>query len=191
MRADRWEWFGGDGLNPTQGQILLLLRRHREPLRMSQIADELSVTAATVSDSVAALIEKGLVVKTRSASDRRAAAVSLKSQGRKRVDAFNSQEHAVESAVKSLPQSEKVSLFTSMLKVIRELQTSGRIPMARMCVTCRYFRPNAHGPGVLRPHHCALVDAPLANQSLRQDCPEHEAADEHLARSNWQTFTDA
>jgi hypothetical protein len=42
-----------------------------------------------------------------------------------------------------------------------------------MCVTCRFFRPDAH-PSSPRPHHCALVNAPMSNGELRVDCAEHE-----------------
>ena len=48
-----------------------------------------------------------------------------------------------------------------VLDLIAGLQSSGAITVARMCVTCRFFRRDAH-PGSARPHHCALVDAPMA-----------------------------
>jgi hypothetical protein len=47
--------------------------------------------------------------------------------------------------------------------------------VARMCVSCRFFRPEAH-PGEESPHHCALLDLALARSDLRVDCPEHELA---------------
>jgi hypothetical protein len=59
------------------------------------------------------------------------------------------------------------------MKMIRALQDGGQIPLSRMCVTCRYFRENAHEQGP--PHHCAFVDAPLGVAELRMDCNEHEA----------------
>jgi hypothetical protein len=49
------------------------------------------------------------------------------------------------------------------------------ITVARMCVSCRFFRPDTHRMSV-SPHHCALLDLPLSGADLRTDCPEHEPA---------------
>ena len=55
-----------------------------------------------------------------------------------------------------------------------------------MCVTCTHFRPNVHpGPA---PHRCAFVDAPLADDALRLDCPDHAPADPALRRALWERF---
>jgi len=59
--------------------------------------------------------------------------------------------------------------------MIAALQEQGRIPVARMCPTCRFFRPNVHDDPE-RPHHCAFVDAPFGDRSVRIDCPDHEPA---------------
>lgn len=189
MRANSWEWFGQEGLNPTQGQVMVLLNSRQAPMRLSEVAEQLSVTAATVSDSVTALVEKELVIKKKAADDRRALALSLTSEGKKLLNQYDREETAVQFAVSRLPESEQVTLYRSLLRVIRELQVAGRIPIARMCVTCRYFRPNVH-TNKQRPHHCALVDAAIGDKTLRNDCPEHEAADEHLATQNWEAFTE-
>ena len=51
-----------------------------------------------------------------------------------------------------------------------------------------YFRPRVHDDDQ-RPHHCALVDAAFGDRTIREDCPEHQVADEHLAEQNWKKFT--
>jgi len=187
MRADSWEAFGQNDLNPTQGQILLLLGRRSEGLRLSEIAAELAVSAPTVSDSVASLVEKGYVSKTRAKNDARAIAVRLTASGKRLVSRLDSVGGTIAAVIESLPEAEKVQLYKTMLRMVRELQVAGKIPVARMCVTCRHFRPNVH-ENAERPHHCALVDAAFGDQTLRSDCPEHEPADEHLDAQNWQTF---
>jgi hypothetical protein len=60
-----------------------------------------------------------------------------------------------------------------LLDLIAGLHRSGVITVARMCVTCRFFRRNQHA-GAARPHHCALVDMSMADGELRVDCAEHE-----------------
>jgi hypothetical protein len=62
-----------------------------------------------------------------------------------------------------------------LMDLIGSLQKSGLITVARMCVTCRFFRPDAH-PGESSPHHCALLNVALSGSDLRADCPEHKLA---------------
>lgn len=70
-RAGDWEEFGQRGLNPTQGQILILLYERADGLRVSEIAEELMVSAPAVSDSVRVLTDKGYVNKTKITEDER------------------------------------------------------------------------------------------------------------------------
>ena len=71
---------------------------------------------------------------------------------------------------------------------IRNLQHTGHIPVHRMCVSCVHFRPHAHA-GVL-PHHCAFVDAPMADRHLRVHCPEHEEASAERRAETWARLTE-
>lgn len=187
MRADNWEEFGQEGLNPTQGQILQLLGSRAAPLRLSDVAEELALSAPTVSDSVRVLVEKGYVNKAKSKADARAVALRLTSTGKRIVKRLDSPGKSLEIVLASLPETDQLQLYRTMLRVIRELQEKGRIPISRMCVTCRYFRPNVHKDAE-RPHHCSLVDDAFGDRTLRSDCPEHEVADKHLAEKNWEVF---
>ena len=190
MRADNWDWFGKEGLSPTQGQILLLLKSRQAPMRLSEVASELAVTAATVSDSVATLAEKELIQKEKATDDGRALALKLALKGKQLLNLYDKELTVIQLVVARLPQPEQIALYRSLLRIIRELQVTGKIPIARMCVTCRYFRPNVHKNSE-QPHHCALVNAPLGDRTLRNDCPEHDAADAHLAEQNWRSFTNS
>jgi len=76
-----------------------------------------------------------------------------------------------------LEKGEQTQLYSIFIKLIRELQDAGRIPVARMCHTCRYFQPEAHD-SKSRPHQCNLVGVPLGVQTVRIDCPEHELVGE-------------
>lgn len=190
MRADNWDWFGKEGLSPTQGQILLLLKSRPTPMRLSEVASELAVTAATVSDSVASLAEKKLIHKEKAIDDGRALALKLSSKGKKLLTLYDKEQSVIQLAVSRLPQSDQIALYRMLLRIIRELQVTGKVPIARMCVTCRYFRPDVHKNSD-QPHHCALVNAPLGDRTLRNDCPDHFAADEHLAEQNWRVFTNS
>lgn len=188
MRADSWEVFGQNDLNPTQGQILVLIEKRGAGLRLTEIAGELAVSAPTVSESVAALAEKGYVKKVKAKGDARAITVSLTSAGEVLVRRLDNLGGTIATVLSSLPPTEQLGLYRTLLRMIRELQTAGKIPVARMCVTCRYFRPRVHDDDE-QPHHCALVDESFGDRGLRSDCPEHEMADEHLAAQNWNAFS--
>jgi DNA-binding MarR family transcriptional regulator len=187
MRADSWEMCGQNDLNPTQGQILMLLGGRTNGLRLSEIASELAVSAPTVSESVATLVEKVYVRKGKAKDDGRAVTITLTAAGKRLAERLDAVGGTITTVLESLPEAEQIQLYRTMLRMVRQLQAAGRIPVSRMCVTCRYFRPNVHNDA-RRPHHCALVDAAFGDQTLRSDCPEHESADEHLAAQNWQSF---
>jgi hypothetical protein len=90
-------------------------------------------------------------------------------------------------AVGELSAAEQAAFLRGLVTMIRTLQEKGRIPVARMCVTCRFFRPFRHDDPA-RPHHCAFVDAPFGDGQLRLDCPDHAAAPAEQAAATWQAF---
>ncbi|WP_270938971.1 MarR family winged helix-turn-helix transcriptional regulator, partial [Falsiroseomonas oryzae] len=87
-----------------------------------------------------------------------------------------------------LPLAEQEALLRLVTKLIRGLQLRGAIAPARMCVTCRFFRPHAHPAEAAAPHHCALVDAPFGDRHLRLDCPEQEPLPDAEAEVVWTRF---
>jgi hypothetical protein len=59
-----------------------------------------------------------------------------------------------------------------------------------MCISCRFFKPNAHA-NPKKPHHCDFVNAAFGDASLRLECDDHEAATaEQMARA-WEGFVRA
>ena len=188
LREQAWKDSAPRGLNPTQAQVLkILARRGPGGLRLSAIAEQLGVTAPTASDSVSTLEGKGLVIKGPAPDDGRALAVALTEDGRAAAGELAAWPDLLLEAVDVLDAQEEEVLLKALLKIIRSLQRSGRIAPARMCVTCRYFRPHAH-ESAEAPHHCAFVDAPFGDGSLRVDCVDHEDADAATASEIWQAF---
>jgi len=188
MRHHAWSKAGRRGLNPTQGQVLVVLRAAGgQGLRVSELAERLAVATATVSDSVAALARKGLVTKQRDPADARAVAVFLTITGQAEAEEAAGWPDVLLEAVGTLKADEQAALYRALLKTVRALQVRGRIPVSQMCVSCRYFRPYAHA-GEPRPHHCALVDAPFGDAQIRLDCPEHSSAPPEQTERAWATF---
>lgn len=164
---------GAKSLSAIQALVLERLAR-LGPLQVGALAAQLAITPPTVSDSVAALERKGLVVREPVAEDGRGVAVRLTPEGRRVARGQVGWTEIFQSAVEKLTPEEKKVLLRLLLRLIAELVERGVVRDARMCVTCEHFRLNAH-PGDDRPHHCGLVDLPLSDEHLRVDCNDQVA----------------
>jgi DNA-binding MarR family transcriptional regulator len=187
LKQQAWAEAGGRGLTPTQGQVLALLRANPGGLRLRALAEQLGVTAATTSDSVTALHRKGLVTKEPTVGDGRGVVVLLTQGGRREAAAAAAWPDFLLEAVGELSTAEQAAFLRALVAMIRTLQEKGRIPVARMCVSCRFFRPYQHDDPA-RPHHCAFVDAPFGDGELRLDCPDYRAAPADQAADAWHAF---
>lgn len=186
-RHRAWQEAEGQGLTPTQGQVLAFLRHRPAAARLSALAEALAVTPATTSQAVDALTRKGLVAKARAADDARALAITLTEAGRREADRASGWSDFLLAAVDALTPAEQAVFLRGLVKMVRTLQKRGEIPVSRMCVTCRFFRPNVHRDPA-RPHHCAFVDAPFGDQHLRLDCADHDQAPPEQARRAWEAY---
>ena len=162
------------GLSPIQARFLVYLLYHDVELRrVSQIAREFDLTQATVSDAVGSLEAKGFICRELWPEDKRVMTLRLTPEGKVLGIELSTWANTVKEHLDlSLPE-EKEAVMRFLMRLIGSLQSSGVITVARMCVTCRFFRRDAH-PGDDSPHHCGLLDVPLAGSDLRIDCPEHE-----------------
>lgn len=183
-RAEMWASAGRAGLNPTQAQVLALLAGRPEGLRARDIAAHLGVSAASISDTLAALLRKGLVGREADPGDGRAMTVRLSEAGLALARDLTRAASPVVEALAALPAPMQEQMLLAQIALIRQLLDRGVITPQRMCATCRHFRPNAH-PGRARAHHCAFVDAAIGNRDLRLDCGEHEAADAAFQAATW------
>jgi DNA-binding MarR family transcriptional regulator len=166
----------GRGLSPIQALFLVHLLHHDAAhRRVSQLAREFELTGATVSDAVGSLEEKGLIRREPWPHDRRVATLCLTPTGEHTARELAAWANVVEEHLIGSSPEEKEVVMRFLMGLIGSLQKSGLITVARMCVTCRFFRPDAY-PGESSPHHCALLEVPLSGSDLRTDCPEHEPA---------------
>jgi len=173
FRVLLWRVGQAYGLSPIQVQFLCyLLYQPPAYRRVSHLAQAFRLTKATVSDAVAALTSKGLVRRRPDASDRRSARLDLTPAGRRLAHRLAAWADGVRDSLDFAGSDDKVAVLNFLMRLILELQRAGVITVARMCLTCRFFQPDAH-PGTPTPHHCALLDRPLSPAMLRVDCPEH------------------
>jgi DNA-binding MarR family transcriptional regulator len=186
MKQQAWQRANEEGLSATQGQILAALVSDG-PLSGTELRERLGVTLPTISDSVRVLVEKGLATKSADPRHPRASLVTPTRKGVALGARARSWPEFMADAVAELSPEEQRAFYSGIVKMIRSLQEQGLVPLSGMCVTCTHFRPNVHSGA--RPHHCAFVDAPLAGEELRLDCPEHErAADEEARKRLYDQF---
>jgi len=188
LRTEAWRGATADGLTPTQGQALVLLQDEEHGLRLTPISMALGVSAATASDALGALVKKGLVERGADPVDRRAAAFRLTPAGRDAATRSAEWPDFLVDAVTDLDPTERTVLYGSLVKIIRAIQDAGAISVQRMCVSCRYFQPNARPDDAARPHVCGLVGAPFGDGHLRLDCREHEMASREDRDALWRRY---
>lgn len=161
-------------LSPTQAKALLLVEDGIQS--PSEISKRIGVSRASLSDSLTALQDKGLLKKRRSPEDSRATILELTAKGRRRSDGLADWPTALQESLDDLNTEEKQMLLRVLSKIIANLQDQGSVSVPRMCANCRFFRPNAHA-GSKKPHHCDYINSAFSDGELRLDCPEHEAAE--------------
>jgi DNA-binding MarR family transcriptional regulator len=189
LRSENWQAARAAGLTPTQAEILAHLAR-RGPTRGAVLAEALGVTPATLSDSATALVAKGLAERHQDPSDARATLLHLTPDGVATISDMPEAPADLLGALRSATSRDRAALLRGLIAVIRSLQEARAIPVQRMCVTCRHFRPNVHA-GATRPHHCAFVDADFGDADLRVDCGDHEEAEDRERARTWARFLDA
>jgi len=173
FRVLLWEKNKTCNLSPLQIQFLVYLLYHAaEQCTVGQLAREFTLTPATVSDAITTLEEKGLVTRERWETDRRVAFVSLTADGKRTARKLSTWANVIQENIAKFDGAEKVVVMKFLMQLIESLQQAGVITVARMCITCKFFQPNAH-PRSASPHHCQLLDKPLADAKLRLDCAEH------------------
>lgn len=167
-------------LSTTQMRVLIWLLVGPPPAaRSTALARELNVADPTVSDAVAALIRKGLVVRRRDPRDGRRHDLVLTQAGRKSAATLSRWTAPAEVATSKLDRVEAEQLLDSLLLVIAKLHDAQLLPVVRACTTCAQLETGDAGP---RSYRCKFYDTPMSVSDLRVDCAEHvRAADSVLS----------
>ncbi len=188
LKSNAWNRGMEEGVSPTQAQIFTLLRGREGGLRLSAIAEALGITMPTASEAAGSLTDKKLLQRGCDPEDGRAVRLSLTKGGIELADRASDWPDFMLQAMATLDETERSVMLRALIKMIRNMQAAGKIPVQRMCLTCRYFRPNAHPEDAQRPHHCAYADVPFGDTSLRLDCAEHDAAPDEEKGRLWQSW---
>ena len=191
MKSRPWRRQGQQGVGPLQVQVLTFLRaRPNQMATVSTVAREMSVKLPTASEVIKTLEQKRLVRRRRTEVDNRVVTVHLTAKGSKAGQAGSGWPEVLSAATKQLSDQEQVALLKTLVKLIRALQLDGEIPIARMCVSCQHFRPNAYADAD-QPYHCNFLNTPFGDRALRIDCPDYLAAPPAQAREASTVFRQA
>ncbi|MEM0471699.1 MAG: MarR family winged helix-turn-helix transcriptional regulator [Sulfolobales archaeon] len=161
------------GITLLQAQIIIFLSDSPSGRRrIRDLSQELGISQPAVSDSVNALVKKGLVVKGAIETDRRSSMLSLTQRGEELArDLKQWHSKAVEALENVVNREEKEKILEILLKYIASLHERGAIKVARTCLTCRYLSVKRSSTG--RDYYCKLLNLKLGIEGLRLDCPEH------------------
>lgn len=158
---------------PVERQAMLLLSQRDREYRLNELAAELGTSVAATMAAISPLVGEGLVemrpAPSYASRDMRVAATE---RGLAQTPAPADWAGQVLGEVEGLDELTQQRLLRQVTTEISALQQEGRIPVTRMCLSCRFFDGYRH-PGSTAPHHCWFVDAPFGYRELRLHCPEH------------------
>jgi DNA-binding MarR family transcriptional regulator len=158
------------GLKPVQWSALrFLAQANRFSRTPSGLTAWLAQTKGTVSQTIAALERKGLIVRGSKGDDRRVVRLELTDTAQALLAADDGA--VATTMLDALPKddlAELERLLTAMLRA--HVAERGNRTMG-LCAECRYFErgDKAH-------HHCALLDVPLDDADATSICVEQVAA---------------
>jgi len=161
--ADAWT----DELNPTQHAALsYLTRANRFSRAPSHVADYLSATRGTVSQTLKALARKKMIVELRSETDRRSISYAPTAAGEKAL----SRSALLEEAFEQLPANARKSVTQGLEDLIRAALSVRGQKQFGMCRACRHHQKRKSGG------YCNLLDVELKPAEVTQICHEYEDA---------------
>lgn len=174
LRSMMWEHGKSLGLTPIQIQCLVFLKYHDAGKRRAgQLAKELDVTPATISQAIRVLIKKDYLEKQPLADDARIQVIELTSAGKAICAKVENWANGLLPHLEQLSPAEEQTILSFLMGLISALQQSGQITVARQCNTCRFFR-TGDSTSEKQAFYCKLLEQEMSTTDLRVDCAEHE-----------------
>ena len=163
-----WEKAKLVGLSPIQIQLLIFITYHKEELcNVSALAKEFNITKPTISDAVRILEKKGLIIKDFSSNDNRSYTIKVSDAGKKIVAEIENFANPLRDQLEGIQQVELESLFSTLSKLIYQLNQAEILTVQRTCYGCKFYDRQG------MKDYCNLLDKELHNNEIRLDCPEY------------------
>ena len=174
MQRALWDSAWSHGVSPSQAQFLvyLLFYGQQQSVRVGDLSRRFGLRHSTVSDAVRALEAKGYLERTTDPQDRRVTVLRLTPAGKSRAAVLSRWAEQIRQLLASMDPQKKSVFLATLLELTARFQESGLISVSRTCTTCHYFVSNRY-PNPQAPHHCNLLNRPLALVDLQVECPDH------------------
>ncbi len=164
-----WEHAKVLGLSPIQIQILIFIAYHKSELcNVSHLAKEFNITKPTVSDAIRVLDKKKYIIKDYSLSDSRSYSILLSNSGKRIVSKTEDFANPIEEQLKNNEIADLENVFSTLSKVIYQLNRNGILTVQRTCFGCKFYDKFENRS------HCNLLEKELFNSDIRLDCSEYE-----------------
>lgn len=169
MKALLWDKAKVLELSPIQIQILIFIAYHKTAFNtVSYLANEFNLTKSTISDAVKALNKKELLIKSPTIDDSRSYSLSLTKKGSELLALSENFILPFQKTFDKLEKNELLSIYTTLSKLIFELNQKGILTVQRTCYACKFYDQNNHQA------YCHLLNKPLADNDIRLDCEEFD-----------------
>ncbi len=157
-------------LNLRQFEALVYLSKcNRYSDTPLALADYLGLTKGTVSQTVIALEEKGLLEKNPDPDDKRVVHLKLTSTGRRTVEKCLKDSPISKGVEQSSQANDAEEIAEQLENLLTALQRANSFKTFGVCRTCSHFRVNGLGS----KHQCGLTLEPLTEKESLKICREH------------------
>ena len=154
-------------------QATLLVRTHladSQVTTVSTLSEALRLTPPTVSDSLKALVRKGLLSRQRSPEDGRRVFFRPTLVGEEAARRLAVWAGPVEDTVARMSRSEQLSLMGTLAHLLHDRVREGHQVEEPMCLNCSDFEVLSWERGEFR---CRARQSWFSLEGLRTDCPGH------------------
>lgn len=160
------------GLNPAQWEALrYVARSNRFSRSPAALADYLGSTRGTVSQTLIALEDKGLIAREPNPKDRRSLELVITETGRSMLANDPLIDLARDIAFGS--KADVLALVDILRATLAQTIRRNGGKAFGACRTCRYFQQDAIKSSTI-PHRCSLLNEPLSDADGNAICVEHQ-----------------
>ena len=166
-----------DGLKPTQWSALRYFSRaNRFSRTTTAFARFQGTSTAAASQTISALVDRGLLERTADSRDKRKHLLSLSQGAEGLLD--SDPLHALATAVAILDPEEQVDLEQKLERMLRHLTTQKSAKSFGYCGDCRFLQCHRRGStgDAAAPYRCAHLDERLETDEIDRLCANFAAA---------------
>ncbi|WP_417519156.1 MarR family winged helix-turn-helix transcriptional regulator [Minwuia sp.] len=159
-----------DGLNPAQWEALRFLSRaNRYSRTPGAVAQFLCATKGTVSQTITALENKGLLTRRPSDRDKRVCLIDLTPQGESLI--LRDPVKRIEQAVATMDGDASAAMVQGLSRLLAAVQDNKDAPLFGVCAACCRHIPRGSGCGeAADTARCGITGEPLSTDETRRVC---------------------